>query len=61
MEAIHDPGPSSVSWVARLVEVLQPLTVRADRLAVDNRSKCAVEVAHMVMSVALLDHEMVAR
>jgi CRP-like cAMP-binding protein len=33
MEAIHDPGQSSVSWVARLVEVLQPLSVRADRLA----------------------------
>lgn len=33
MEAIHDPGHSSVSWVARLVEVLQPLSVRADRLA----------------------------
>jgi len=33
MEAIHDPGRSSVSWVARLVEVLQPLSLRADRLA----------------------------
>jgi CRP-like cAMP-binding protein len=33
MEAIHNPGHSSVSWVARLVEVLQPLSVRADRLA----------------------------
>ena len=33
MEAIHDPRHSSVSWVARLVEVLQPLSVRADRLA----------------------------
>jgi CRP-like cAMP-binding protein len=33
MEAIHDSGHSSVSWVARLVEVLQPLSVRADRLA----------------------------
>lgn len=33
MEAIHDPGLSSVSWVARLVEVLQPLSLRADRLA----------------------------
>ena len=33
MEAIHDPGHSSASWVARLVEVLQPLSVRADRLA----------------------------
>ena len=33
MEAIHDPGHSSVSWVARLVEVLQPLSLRADRLA----------------------------
>ncbi len=33
MEAIHDPGHSSVSWVARLVEVLQPMSVRADRLA----------------------------
>jgi CRP-like cAMP-binding protein len=33
MEAIHDPGQSSVSWVARLVEVLQPLSLRADRLA----------------------------
>lgn len=33
MEAVHDPEHSSVSWVARLVEVLQPLTIRADRLA----------------------------
>ncbi len=33
MEAIHDPGQSSVSWVARLVQMLQPLSVRADRLA----------------------------
>jgi CRP-like cAMP-binding protein len=32
MEAIRDPAQSSVSWVARLVEVLQPLSVRADRL-----------------------------
>jgi len=33
MEAIHDPAQSSVSWVARLVELLQPLSLRADRLA----------------------------
>ena len=33
MEAVHDPDQSSVSWVARLVEVLQPLSLRADRLA----------------------------
>src|SRR5260370_3972439 len=33
MEAIHDPGQSSVSWVARLLEVLQPLSLRGDRLA----------------------------
>lgn len=33
MEAIRDPEQSSVSWVARLVEVLQPLSLRADRLA----------------------------
>jgi hypothetical protein len=33
MEAIHDPGHSSVSRVARLVEVLQPLSLRADGLA----------------------------
>ncbi len=33
MEAIHDPAQSSVSWVARLLQVLQPLSVRADRLA----------------------------
>ncbi len=33
MEAIDDPGQSSVSWVARLVDVLQPLSLRADRLA----------------------------
>ncbi len=33
MEAIHDPGQSSVSWVARLLQVLQPLSLRADRLA----------------------------
>jgi CRP-like cAMP-binding protein len=33
MEAVHDPEPSSVTWVARLVELLQPLSVRADRLA----------------------------
>jgi CRP-like cAMP-binding protein len=33
MESVQDPGSSSVSWVARLVEVLQPLSLRADRLA----------------------------
>ena len=33
MEAAHDPEQSSTSWVARLVEVLQPLSLRADRLA----------------------------
>jgi CRP-like cAMP-binding protein len=33
MEARHDPGESSVSWVAKLVEVLQPTNVRAERLA----------------------------
>jgi CRP-like cAMP-binding protein len=33
MEAVHDPEQSSASWVARLVELLQPLSVRADRLA----------------------------
>lgn len=33
MEAVHDPDQSSTSWVARLVKVLQPLSVRADRLA----------------------------
>jgi CRP-like cAMP-binding protein len=33
MEAAHDPGQSSLTWVARLVEVLQPLSIRADRLA----------------------------
>ncbi|HSS93831.1 MAG TPA: hypothetical protein VLR46_07560, partial [Candidatus Dormibacteraeota bacterium] len=33
MEALHDPEHSSVSWVARLVEVLRPLSLRADRLA----------------------------
>jgi len=33
MEAVHDPDQSSVSWVARLVEVLHPLSLRADRLA----------------------------
>ncbi len=33
MEAVHNPESSSVSWVARLVEVLQPLSLRADRLA----------------------------
>jgi len=33
MEAIHGAGHSSVSWVAKLVEVLQPLSLRADRLA----------------------------
>ena len=33
MEAVHDPDQSSLSWVARLVEVLQPLSLRADRLA----------------------------
>jgi hypothetical protein len=32
MEAVHDPDQSSTSWVARLVEVLQPLSLRADRL-----------------------------
>lgn len=33
MEATHDPGQSSLTWVARLVEVLQPASLRADRLA----------------------------
>src|SRR3989475_11439578 len=33
MKAIHDPVHSTVSWVARLVEVLQPLSLHADRLA----------------------------
>ena len=34
MEAVHDPDQSSTSWVvARLFEVLQPLSLRADRLA----------------------------
>jgi CRP-like cAMP-binding protein len=33
MEAVPDPEQSSVSWVARLVELLQPLSVQADRLA----------------------------
>jgi CRP-like cAMP-binding protein len=33
MEATHDPGQSSLTWVARLVEVLQPANIRADRLA----------------------------
>src|SRR5260370_27623846 len=33
MEAVHDPDQWSLSWVARLVEVLQPLSLRADRLA----------------------------
>src|SRR5262249_54317797 len=33
----------------------------ADGLAVDDRSKRAAEVAHMITSAALLDHEVVAR
>ena len=33
LEAVHNPDQSSISWVARLVEVLQPLSLRADRLA----------------------------
>jgi CRP-like cAMP-binding protein len=33
MGVVHDPDQSSTSWVARLVEVLQPLSLRADRLA----------------------------
>jgi CRP-like cAMP-binding protein len=33
MEAIDDLERSTVSWVGRLVEVLQPLSLRADRLA----------------------------
>jgi CRP-like cAMP-binding protein len=33
VEAIDDLERSSVSWVGRLVEVLQPLSLRADRLA----------------------------
>jgi hypothetical protein len=33
----------------------------ANRHAVDNRSKLAAEVADMISSVALFDHEMVAR
>ena len=32
-----------------------------DGLAVDDRSKRAAEVAHIITSVALLDHEVVAR
>ena len=35
--------------------------VIADGLAVDDRSKRAAEVAHIIISVALLDHEVVAR
>jgi hypothetical protein len=33
MEAIDDLERSSASWVRRVVEVLQPLSLRADRLA----------------------------
>ena len=33
MESVHDPYQTSVSWVAKLVGVLQPLSLRADRLA----------------------------
>ena len=33
MEAVFEPDQSSVSWVARLVELLQPVSLRADRLA----------------------------
>src|SRR5229473_7355235 len=33
MKAIHDPGHPSVSRVARLLDVMQPLSLRADRLA----------------------------
>jgi len=33
----------------------------ADGLAVNDRSKRAAEVAHMITSTALLDHEVVAR
>lgn len=33
MEAVHESDQSGVSWVARLVEVLQPLSLRADRVA----------------------------
>src|SRR2546427_10821413 len=33
MKAIQDAGHSTVGLVARLVEVLQPLSLRADRLA----------------------------
>ena len=35
--------------------------IMADGLAVDDRSKCAAEVAHIIISFALLDNEMVAR
>jgi len=33
----------------------------SNRLAVDDRSKRAAEVAHVITSVALVDHEVVAR
>ena len=33
----------------------------ADRFAVDNGSKCAAEVAHMITAIAPVDDEMVAR
>jgi hypothetical protein len=33
----------------------------SDRLAVDDRSKRAAEIAHIIILVALLDHEMIAR
>ena len=32
----------------------------ADRFAVDDRSKCAAEVAHMITSAALFDNKVVA-
>ena len=33
----------------------------ADGLTVDDRAKCAAEVAHMITAIAFLNHKMVAR
>src|SRR5258707_395881 len=46
---------SSLQWRIITAEMI------ADGLAVDDRSKRAAEVAHIITSVALLDHEVVAR
>jgi CRP-like cAMP-binding protein len=54
MDAIQDSGQASMSWVARLVEVLQPLSLRADRLAAIELFE-GLRWAELELAAALLD------